>query len=374
MASVSALDPIERHQQPERELRLGRGGTGHAFSYTTAASHLPAPDPHKLYLVTHLLYETRHGSILNMAPRRPRSDSTSIRPSISAEPSKPYAHLASHTTHISQSRILKTWRPLPVSSQDRIKALLLSVKHDSKARRRKPHFQRMHKNALKDALSDEDWEATVDDFVEKLVKRLPRMPFPATYSKATRASVRGGTAEEFSLEMLLSRNAALRSTMSGNVQSVKLLQAQIRREERALRRDREELKGLQDGVRSSRDAVGREPKGLHEIVAEMDRIQEERLGEGKVVRRDRGLQMADNDDDMMDTLIPTQATKRRKADKVVLTNEVLDNNPDLAPLVKQLKSHLTSMRGNVAGLKAVRQELGLAEEALRQFDVRVLGP
>jgi kinetochore protein Fta7 len=300
-----------------------------------------------------------------MAPRRSNSQ-TSTHPSNSVESTKPYAHLSTHTTHIPASRILKTWRPLPSTTQDRIKSLLLSVKHDSKARRRKPAFKTLSKKAVTDALSDEDWEIVVDEVVEKLVKKLPRMPFPAVYSK--KKSTKGGkgaSAEDFNLETLLGRNAGLKATSSSNLGSAKLLRAQIRREERALKRDREELKGLQEGVRRASEGNGQ--RGLHEVVGRMDRQEEKRMQNGE-----RGREGMDEEEDIIGVLQPTQATRPSRGGKVVLMIEDVENDPELAPLVKQLRSHLMSMRGNVAGLKDMRTELGRAEDALRLFDSAVL--
>lgn len=39
-----------------------------------------------------------------------------------------FAHLSPHIRHISQSTIRKKWRPLPQSSQERVRAILLSLK------------------------------------------------------------------------------------------------------------------------------------------------------------------------------------------------------------------------------------------------------
>lgn len=39
-----------------------------------------------------------------------------------------FAHLSPRIRHISQSTIRKKWRPLPQSSQDRVRAILLSLK------------------------------------------------------------------------------------------------------------------------------------------------------------------------------------------------------------------------------------------------------
>jgi kinetochore protein Fta7 len=213
-------------------------------------------------------------------------------------------------------------------------------------------------------LSDEDWEIVVDDVVEKLVKRLPRMPFPPAYSKTSKSGKSKGVgAEEFNLETLLGRNAGLRATSSSNMGSAKLLRAQIRREERALKRDRGELKGLSEGVRRAREGNGQ--RGLHEIVARMDRREEERMERGEV---EQGFH--EEDDEI--GLVPTQATRRRREGRVMLTSEDVNDDPDLAPLIKQLRSHLTSMRGNVAGLKDMRTELGRAEDALRLFECAVM--
>ena len=330
-----------------------------------------------------------------MAPRRTatRSRSTSTRPSSeptrrsthsksrSQSTSARYAHLAPRTLHISRRTILKKWRPLPPPTQERIRTAILSIAADSKARRRKTVI-RAGKNGLKDlhklGEQEDEGEAVVDDVVRRLVGRVGKMPFPTKHSrsKAGVAEGKDGSGDmDFNLEALLTRVGVLRSTMTSNTQSVRLLKAQIAREEKALKRDRAELKGLEEGVRREREVAGREARSYHAVARGLETTgyEEEDGTAGAGSIGSIKMEMQDDDgDEMMDNLIPTAARTRQRRKNVALTNEAIDKDEDLAPLVKQLRSHLGSMQGNVAGLAGLREELGRAEGVVMKFDARKL--
>ena len=50
----------------------------------------------------------------------------------------------------------------------------------------------------------------------------------------------------------------------------------------------------------------------------------------------------------------------------ILTNAAIENDPELDRVVKQLRSHLGSMQGNVASLRGVRRMVGGVERDLRR--------
>ena len=341
-----------------------------------------------------------------MAPTRPqpRLRSTSTRPSTEPKRSRSrsrsqskttrYAHLAPHTTHISRTKILKTWKPLPLSTQDRIRQVLLDVREESKARRRralpKPKNGIAKKAKIgidggragaREVVESEDWEGAVDDVVEKLISRLPRMPFPLQHShssaktastpypavsQTTSKSTAASTDLDLSLERTLSRTSLLRATLSSNNQSIKLLKAQIKREDKALKRDKGELKGLEEGVRRGREVAARQRRELHPVARDMfDGDEEDRAGCGRTG--------GEQDGEILDSLIPTTARTRRRKEHLALTNEAINKDEDLAPLVKQLRSHLGSMQNNVAGLEDLRSTMDNAEMTVMRFNARISG-
>lgn len=90
-----------------------------------------------------------------------------------------FAHLSPRVRHISQTTIRKKWRPLPQSSQDRIRTILLSLKNKrvgAKDRGRVPAVtgrvkSRAGRNSRnvtsrRDAL-DEEYERAVEMVAEK---------------------------------------------------------------------------------------------------------------------------------------------------------------------------------------------------------------
>ena len=236
--------------------------------------------------------------------------------------------------------------------------------------------------------TNEEWEGAVDDIVEKLIARLPRMPFPPQHSsvsaKSSSASTsRGsttpsngaGSAElDLDLERILSRTSALRSTLSSNNQSVKLLRAQIKREETALKRDTAELKGLEEGVRRGREVAARQRRDLHPVARGLAGAADDESDGAARGKMATGRADEDEHTMMMEGLIPTAArTRRTRTHVALLTNEAIAKDEELIPLVKQLRSHLESMQSNVAGMKDLRWTMDGAAAMLMRWNVKALG-
>ncbi len=225
-------------------------------------------------------------------------------------------------------------------------------------------------------LADEDWEGAIDELVEKLISRLPRMPFPpqrshpSTHVKASVKSTAASADLDFSLERILERTSALRATLSSNNQSIKLLKAQIKREEQALRRDRGESKTLEEGVKRGREVEERQKRSLHTVARDVNGGNEQKGNGGRVPGSSR--MTDDHDEDMMDTLISTAARTRQNKTLIALTNEAIEKDDDLGTLVKQLRSHLGSMQSNVAGLKDLRHSIGSAESVITRLNAKAL--
>ena len=314
------------------------------------------------------------------APSRtssPTSPASSIR-SHSPSTSQPeYATLAPRNVNVSRSKILKKWKPLPQQTQDRIRGVLSDVKNESKARRRKALPRNVNgKNTTREILSEEEWEVIVDDLVAKLISRLPRMPFPpikATKSSSSAPSTATCTdlSLNFSLEPLVIRTSYLRSILSSTQQSSKLLQAQIKREEAELKRDMAELKTLEEGVRRGRESAARQSKSLHPITRPLEHQDASHIQDSRTAV-DGGFNYYDDDNEtMLDTLILTTARTRTKKKHISLTASTLEEDPDLAPLVKQLRSHLNSMQSNVSSLQPVKRDLARVEGDLLRLTSRL---
>ena len=99
---------------------------------------------------------------------------------------QPFAHLEPRVRHISQSTIRKKWKPLPQSSQDRVRAILLSLKTKRAASGRIPPIGAKGKprttKKTKNDILDRDYEQAVEDVTDKSVPTSPKTfpPLPPT--------------------------------------------------------------------------------------------------------------------------------------------------------------------------------------------------
>ncbi|RMD42632.1 hypothetical protein DV735_g2464, partial [Chaetothyriales sp. CBS 134920] len=144
-------------------------------------------------------------------------------------PTARYASLQPHTTHISRSRIEKTWRPLSRHAQDR------------------------GNNTNNDA---------VTAIVAKLTRRIPRMPFPRAQATGLRRHTSTETTD-MDFEATLTQICTLEAQLAETVQSSKLLREQVRREEAAAARDRAAYRVLEAGARSEQGMAREQGKKLH---------------------------------------------------------------------------------------------------------------
>lgn len=81
-----------------------------------------------------------------------------------------FAHLSPRVRHISQSTIRKKWKQLPQSSQDRVRAILLSLKTKRAASGRIPPVGTRGKSRTKKTkndVMDEDYERAVEEVTNK---------------------------------------------------------------------------------------------------------------------------------------------------------------------------------------------------------------
>ncbi len=91
---------------------------------------------------------------------------------------------------------------------------------------------------------------------------------------------------------------------------------------------------------------------------------DEKIGAGKP----RHSQVVDarTENELVD-LISTSARGAPPSALADLSAVATSSDPELGELVTQLRSHLGSMQSNVAGLRGVKRELGMAEAVLERF-------
>jgi hypothetical protein len=100
---------------------------------------------------------------------------------------------------------------------------------------------------------EEDYDKMVEEIADKLLDRLPRMPFPPTSTSTSSASAD----DTFDLSGTLHRISTLQAQLATDTQSARLLRRAMTRETRALKRDRAELAGLE----AASKANGRKERG-----------------------------------------------------------------------------------------------------------------
>ncbi|EHY59545.1 uncharacterized protein HMPREF1120_07533 [Exophiala dermatitidis NIH/UT8656] len=284
--------------------------------------------------------------------------------SSSAAAAAQFATLAPRIKNISEATIRKKWKPLPAGSQDKVRQILFNLKTKragaSSSRRiatvgsmRQARAKRPGSNTQ---VREEEYEKAVEEVADRLLSRLPRMPFPPTgaSSKADESP--------FDLFAALHRISALQAQLTVNRQSAHLLRMQIRREQQALRRDKAELAGLQDAVKRSQRLRRKRETGLHPLARtakqghDHDEIERPNSVTGIAVR---GATSTGPD---YDVGVSTSASGS------ALTIDEEDE-PELGPLLKQLRSHLHSMRNNTASLNPVLAAMDEAKCALDRFAV-----
>lgn len=168
---------------------------------------------------------------------------------------------------------------------------------------------------------------------------------------------------DFDYSATLAQNASLAAQLTEAEQSAKLLRASIRREEKDLKREREELAVLQENYRGS-VAVGREEeRRLHSLVGGLG-VKREEEGKGR-----RGVEVEGESDEegLADTALGTARRRKYQKGGRLLSESAVDGDEELKALAAQLRSHLRSMAGNTAGLRDMAKELKKAEAAVAAF-------
>lgn len=132
-----------------------------------------------------------------------------------------YQHLRAHTRHIPQDTITTKWINLPPPAQQAVRTLFKATK--------RPVLANMREGQRRT-----EAELTLNAVIQKLEKRLPRMPFPPKTKDA-----------HFDLEKVLERNRVLEGELTPALHWVELLKGEVEKEEEALERDRVALAELE---------------------------------------------------------------------------------------------------------------------------------
>ncbi|KAK2873746.1 hypothetical protein FQN49_002109 [Arthroderma sp. PD_2] len=228
----------------------------------------------------------------------------------------PFTALKPRIRHINEETIKSKWTTLPDTTQEKVKQLFLSVELPVITRHRDEKKRVEAQSAL----------ATVR---KNLGKRLPKMPFPA--------GTRDGS---FDYEGALGDSRALEGQLATTTSSIRLLQAEIKREEAELAKDTLKLEELERNAKAAESERKRLNKNVHPVLKQLD---ESSIGDAANGAADFKLSELKNDETVLSEL---------------------DADPTLLPTIKQLRNHLESMQGNAAQVRGIGHAIARAKSAL----------
>ena len=274
-------------------------------------------------------------------------------------------HLAPKTQHISASRVRKSWRPLPLNTQDRVKALLAAIQAETLATLQEPTRKTTYKlpNSRKPHTSisqaDTDRTEAVTALIARLDKSVPKMSFPPPAGSRSKGGKNSTSDMDLSLLQTHQRTAQLSSQLSQTKQSSKILRLQLKTEEADLKRDRAELAELERNYRANVLADRRRGKDLHELARDLDGD-----GEGTV-------KVEEEDGEGIHELASTARMRSKTArGKDLLGQAQVEDDTQLKELVGTLRNHLGSLKGNTSSLSGLKTELRRTERDVQLWALR----
>ncbi|KAF2666800.1 hypothetical protein BT63DRAFT_441857 [Microthyrium microscopicum] len=223
--------------------------------------------------------------------------------------SREFSYLKPTTKKISQDVISTEWNKLPDPAQKRIVEIMRAAKREVV-------------NQSQNAKRAMEAEEVVEHLISRMSSRLGRLPMPPSSKEGS-----------FNLEKLLEkkRNLDLQSTATLN--SIKIIKAEIEREQDQLDAERERLEKL-----------------------ETDGESEERMWNEQTKNLGLSLPLEssnDNDDD------PDQIGLMEDSDSIFD-----EDDPDLAPVLSELMNHLRSIRANTQQFEGVATALTTSSMAV----------
>ncbi|KIW92261.1 uncharacterized protein Z519_07245 [Cladophialophora bantiana CBS 173.52] len=276
-----------------------------------------------------------------------------------------WATLEPRVKQVSQSVIRKKWRPLPASSQEKVRQILMNLKakrSGAGGNGRIPPIGKLRKKATAASIREEEYEKAVEEVADKLLARLPRMPFPPTNTSTVDDS-------PFDLSATLARITTLQSQLTTNLQTQHLLRRQINREKLALKRDRAQLKMLEDGFKGSEALRRKKERGLHPLVRDLHKEEETEDGAEAEEAREE-IERVNN---IAGICLTTKKFSTMSRSKTLPSPTLsLDSgiDPELNSLLTQLRNHLLSMQNNTASMQPVLAAMDEAKIVLDKFAAR----
>lgn len=271
--------------------------------------------------------------------------------------SNAYSTIHTTTKSIPQSTIEQKWLPLPSILQDKIKDLFSAIE--------RPVLTRFgyggngtgavgaaaggKKTALVPGGAENERrraeaQAATSAVVRRLSRKVPQMRFPADASSAgvrKKGNVQGKGAEwMWDLESVMGRYRELEGRLGTGLHSVKVLRAEVRREEALLEKERKELAELEKNARAMEKRRVKAGAKRHAILNEID-----------FPTRPKDTEPTDADGQRF--LEAKSTPDEKEQDEDLDLESLLDDDDEIAPLLTQLRSHLDSMRGNSAQIEGL---------------------
>ncbi|WEW57163.1 hypothetical protein PRK78_002625 [Emydomyces testavorans] len=259
---------------------------------------------------------------------------------------KRIARLIPRTRHISERVIKAKWTTLPEAIQDRIKELFHSIELPvlTKQRDEKKRIQA---------------QTALGAVRKNLGKRLPRMPFPpgtkaisfdyeAALNENDTSKIAGMTPGLIGMQRLLESQLA---TMAS---SAALLRNEIKREELELARDTGKLEELEKNAKAAKAQSKKQTKNLHPVLRRVERLPPR-------IKDPADFNVPDNQD--KPELLCDVCTLPL-AWSVANQDLQMGADPDVLPLVKQLRNHVESMRTNASQVTGIREAITRAQSTL----------
>ncbi|OCK77723.1 hypothetical protein K432DRAFT_384432 [Lepidopterella palustris CBS 459.81] len=246
---------------------------------------------------------------------------------VQEEVSKKFQHLKPRTRHIPQAIIVSKWGAPSEQVRQQIRELFKLAKIPIITNRR-------------DDARRHEAEIVLGTVIKRLEGRLPNMPFPPRTKDM-----------HFDLEKVVERNRALENQLTPAQHSVDLLKAAIEKEELHLEADEKVLARLEQNARIEKSRIREQTVKTHPLL----RLPKSFEGEG------------DGPEDI--------GLKHSKS----VDSSIFENpDPDLAPLLDQLRNHIESMQANhiqVHGIHDAMKDARVALDdvlfrhaSLRQYD------
>ncbi|KAF9893724.1 hypothetical protein FE257_009894 [Aspergillus nanangensis] len=228
---------------------------------------------------------------------------------------KRFSYLKPQVRQISERTIKSKWSTLPEPVQDKVRDMFRALERPVIVR------QQNERKRI-------EAQAAVQAVVKNLGKRLPRMPFPPITKDSA-----------FEYEAALNEHSALEAGLATVTDSIDILKAEIEKEEASLAKETKQLHDMEKNKKRAETERKRQFRNEHPVLRKLD----------------SALQKGD----------PKQAHFQISLGKDSQTTfDELEEDPELAGLLKQLNGHLTSMQSNMAPMAGLRDAITRSDAAL----------